>query len=190
VGERAARVVIAEDEAIIRLDLKEMLQEEGFDIVGEAADGEAAVRLALEAHPDLVIVDIKMPGLDGLSAAERIVEADLAPVLVLTAFSQKEFATRAARAGAMGFVVKPFEKTDLLAAIEVALARHAELAAARRESADLAGRLEARKAVDRAKARLMREEKLTEEAALRYLQQRAMHERRSLRSVADEVLRS
>src|SRR5205823_9142701 len=131
--------------------LKEMLEEEGFRVVAEASDGEAAVRLARERSPDLVIMDIKMPGLDGLSAAEKIVADELSAVLVLTAFSQKDLVRRAAQAGAMGYLVKPFQKSDLLPAIEVALARHAELAQVRGESATLAQQLETRKVVDRAK---------------------------------------
>src|ERR687896_791290 len=145
------KILIAEDEAIIRLDLKEMLEEEGFEVVGEASDGEAAIRLAKERDPDLVIMDIKMPGLDGLTAAERVVSEGLAAVLILTAFSQRDLVQRAAKAGAIGYLVKPFQKSDLVPAIEIALARQAELAALRRESADLSERLEARKVIDRAK---------------------------------------
>lgn len=182
------KVVIAEDEAIIRLDLKEMLEEEGFEVVGEAADGDAAIRLAHEENPDLVIMDIKMPGLDGLSAAEHIVSEDLSAVLVLTAFSQRDLVRRAADAGAIGYLVKPFQKSDLVPAIEVALARHAELAAVKRESEDLSDRLETRKVVDRAKGRLMDEQKMTEAEAFRTLQKRAMDERRPMREVAGDVI--
>jgi two-component system, response regulator PdtaR len=184
-----SKVLIAEDEAIIRLDLKEMLEEEGFDVVGEAADGEAAIRLAGERDPDLVILDIKMPGVDGLSAAERIVGDDLAAVLILTAFSQRDLVHRAAEAGAMGYLVKPFQKSDLVPAIEVALARYAELSAVRRESADLSEQLETRKVVDRAKGKVMDSQGMTEAEAFRYLQKRAMDERRPMRAVAEEVLR-
>jgi AmiR/NasT family two-component response regulator len=182
------KVVIAEDEAIIRLDLKEMLEEEGFEVVGEAADGDAAIRLAHEENPDLVIMDIKMPGLDGLSAAEHIVSEDLSAVLVLTAFSQRDLVRRAADAGAIGYLVKPFQKSDLVPAIEVALARHAELAAVKRESEDLSDRLETRKVVDRAKGRLMDEQRMTEAEAFRTLQKRAMDERRPMREVAGDVI--
>ena len=182
------KVVIAEDEAIIRLDLKEMLEEEGFEVVGEAADGDAAIRLAHEENPDLVIMDIKMPGLDGLSAAERIVSEDLSAVLVLTAFSQRDLVRRAADAGAIGYLVKPFQKSDLVPAIEVALARHAELTAVKRESEDLSDRLETRKVVDRAKGRLMDEQKMSEAEAFRTLQKRAMDERRPMREVAGDVI--
>src|ERR671914_1657260 len=166
------KVLIAEDEAIIRLDLKEMLEEEGIDVVGEAADGEAAIRLAKERSPDLVIMDIKMPGMDGLAAAERITEEGLGAVLILTAFSQKDLVQRAADAGAMGYLVKPFQKSDLMPAIEVAVARHAELAAVKKESAELADRLETRKVLDRAKGRLMDTEGMTEADAFRHIQKK------------------
>lgn len=184
----ASRVLIAEDEAIIRLDLKEMLEEEGFEVVGEASDGEAAIRLARERKPDLVIMDIKMPGLDGLSAAERIVSEALAAVLILTAFSQRDLVQRAAQAGAIGYLVKPFQKSDLVPAIEVALARHAELVAVKRESEDLSQQLETRKLVDRAKGKLMDEHGMSEAEAFRHIQKTAMNERRSMRAVAQEVL--
>ena len=180
-------VLIAEDEAIIRLDLKEMLAEEGFDVVAEAADGEAAVRLAEERRPDLVIMDIKMPGTDGLSAAERIVEEDLGAVLILTAFSGRDLVRRAAEAGAMAYLVKPFQKSDLLPAVELALARYAELTALKKESAELADRLETRKVVDRAKGRLI-DQGMSEADAFRHIQKRAMDERLSMREVAARVL--
>ena len=187
---RSETVLIAEDEAIIRLDLKEMLEEEGFDVVGEASDGEAAIDLARERRPNLVIMDIKMPGLDGLSAAERIVEESLSAVLILTAFSQKDLVKRAAEAGAMGYLVKPFQKSDLLPAIEVALARQAELIALKDESSELADRLETRKLVDRAKGRLMDEEGMSEAEAFRSIQKRAMDERTSMRAVASDLLKA
>ncbi len=184
----ATKVVIAEDEAIIRLDLKEMIEEEGLEVVGEAADGDAALRLARERAPDLVIMDIKMPGMDGLTAAERIVEQGLSAVIILTAFSQRELVQRAAQAGAMGYLVKPFQKSDLMPAIEVALARHAELAAVKAESADLAERLATRKLIDRAKGRLIDGQGMSEAAAFRHLQKRAMDERRPMKAVAEDVL--
>jgi response regulator NasT len=184
------KILIAEDEAIIRLDLKEMLEEEGIDVVGEAADGEAALRLARERDPDLVIMDIKMPGMDGLTAAEHIVEQDLAAVLILTAFSGKDLVRRAAEAGAMGYLVKPFQKSDLLPAIELALARYQELAAVKKESASLVDRLETRKVVDKAKGRLMDSDGLSEAEAFRTIQKRAMDERRSMREVAQGILDS
>jgi two-component system, response regulator PdtaR len=182
------RVLLAEDEAIIRLDLKEMLEEEGFDVVAEASDGEAAVDMARANRPDLVIMDIKMPGLDGLTAAERIVEEHLSAVLILTAFSQKDLVRRAADAGAMGYLVKPFQKSDLMPAIEVALARHQELDAVRRESESLGEQLETRKVVDRAKGRLMDDQGRTEAQAFRLIQKRAMDERKTMREVAEEIL--
>ncbi len=182
------RILVAEDEAIIRLDLKEMLEEEGFEVVGEASDGEAAVRLARERDPDLVIMDIKMPGMDGLTAAEKIVEEDLAAVLILTAFSQRDLVQRAAEAGALAYLVKPFQKTDLMPAIDVSLARHQQLQAVRRESADLSEQLETRKVVDRAKGRLMDSDGLSEAEAFRVIQKRAMDERRSMREVAEAIL--
>ena len=186
--EASPKVLIAEDEAIIRLDLKEMLEEEGFDVVGEASDGEAAIRLARERGPDLVIMDIKMPGLDGLSAAERVVSEGLAAVLILTAFSQRDLVQRAAKAGAIAYLVKPFQKSDLVPAIEVALARHAELQAVKKETVDLTEQLETRKIVDRAKGKLMDQEGLSEAQAFRSIQKRAMDERRSMKAVAEEIL--
>ena len=182
------RLLIAEDEAIIRLDLKEMLEEEGYEVVGEAADGEAAVRLARENDPDLVIMDVKMPGMDGLTAAEKIVDEQLSAVLILTAFSQRDLVQRAAEAGAMGYLVKPFQKTDLMPAIDIALARHAQLSAVRKESGDLAEQLETRKAVDKAKGRLMDGKGMSEAEAFRHIQKRAMDERRSMRAVADQII--
>jgi len=182
------RVLIAEDEAIIRLDLKEMLEEEGLLVVGEAADGEAALRLAAETTPDLVIMDIKMPGMDGLTAAERLAETSEAAVLILTAFSQKDLVQRAADAGAMGYLVKPFQKADLMPAIDVALARHAQMRALRKESGDLSEQLETRKLVDRAKGHLIDSRKMSEAEAFRHIQKRAMDERRSMREVAASIL--
>lgn len=182
------RVLVAEDEAIIRLDLKEMLEEEGFDVVGEASDGDAALRPAEERSPDLVIMDIKMPGMDGLTAAERIAERDLAAVLILTAFSQKDLVTRAAEAGALGYLVKPFQKSDLLPAIDIALARHQQMATVKAEAKDLSEQLATRKTVDRAKGKLMDLEGISEADAFRRLQKQAMDERRSMREVAEEVL--
>lgn len=184
----APKILIAEDEAIIRLDLKEMLEEEGLDVVAEASDGEAAIRLAREQHPDLVIMDIKMPGMDGLAAAERIIEEGLGAVLILTAFSQKDLVQRAADAGAMGYLVKPFQKSDLMPAIDIALARNAELVAVRNEAKDKGEQLDARKSIDRAKGYLMDRQGMTEADAFRYIQKRAMDERRSMRAVAEEVV--
>jgi two-component system, response regulator PdtaR len=187
-ADKPPRILIAEDEAIIRLDLKEMLEEEGIEVVGEAADGDAAVRLAEERDPDLVIMDIKMPGMDGLTAAEKVIEKDLAAVLILTAFSGKDLVQRAAEAGAMAYLVKPFQKSDLIPAIDLALARYAELSGLKKETADLTDRLAARKVVDRAKGRLMDDSAMSEAEAFRHIQKRAMDERRSMRDVAEEFL--
>ena len=184
------RILIAEDEAIIRLDLKEMLEEEGLEVVGEASDGEAAMRIAREEKPDLVIMDIKMPGMDGLTAAGKIVEEGLGAVLILTAFSQKDLVQRAADAGAMGYLVKPFQKSDLMPAIEMAVARHQELVAVKAEAADKSEQLETRKIVDRAKGKLMDEQGITEAEAFRLIQKRAMDEHRSMKEVAGELLGS
>ncbi len=181
-------MLIAEDEAIIRLDLKEMLEEEGFEVVGEAGDGEAAIRLAREARPELVIMDIKMPGLDGLEAAERIVHEGVAAVLILTAFSQRDLVQRAAEAGAMGYLVKPFQKSDLMPAIEVALARQDQVAALKAEVEDVSRRLDTRKLLDRAKGRLMDERGMTEAAAFRHIQKIAMDDRRPMHEVARDFL--
>ncbi len=182
------RVVVAEDEALIRLDLVEMLREEGYDVVGEAGDGEQAVRLAEEHRPDLVVLDVKMPVLDGISAAERIVRARIAPVVMLTAFSQRELVERARDAGAMAYVVKPFGKADLVPAIELALARHAEMAGLEAEVADLGERLETRKLLDRAKAALQARFGMTEAQAFRWLQKASMDRRLTMREVARTVI--
>jgi two-component system, response regulator PdtaR len=182
------RVVLAEDEALIRLDLKEMLEEEGYEVVGEAGDGDAAVRLAREERPDLVILDVKMPGLDGLSAAERIADERLAPVLVLTAFSQQDLVQRAAAARAMGYLVKPFQKTDVVPAIELAVSRHRELTVLEDEVTDLEERLETRTLVDRARGRLMDQYGMAEADAFRFLQKTAMDRRLRLAEVARKVL--
>jgi response regulator NasT len=182
------RVVIAEDEALIRLDLKEMLEEEGYAVVGEAGDGESAVKLAEEHRPDLVILDVKMPVLDGISAAERIAGEKLAPVLMLTAFSQRELVERARDAGAMAYLVKPFSKSDLVPAIEMAVSRFQELRALEAEVADLAQRLETRKLVDRAKSVLQTKYGLSEPAAFRWIQKTSMDRRMSMQAVAQAVI--
>jgi two-component system, response regulator PdtaR len=182
------RVLVAEDEALIRLDLVEMLGEEGYEVVGEAGDGATAVRLAEELRPDLVVLDVKMPVLDGISAAERIVEQRIAPVLMLTAFSQRELVDRARDAGAMAYLVKPFTRADLVPAIEMAISRHDELAALEAEVADLGDRLETRKLVDRAKGVLQARFGLSEPDAFRWIQKAAMDKRTSMRDVARVVL--
>jgi AmiR/NasT family two-component response regulator len=182
------RVLVAEDEALIRMDLVEMLEEDGYSVVGQAGDGASAVRLATELRPDLVILDVKMPVLDGLSAAEQVVAARIAPVVILTAFSQRDLVERAREAGVMAYLVKPFQRKDLLPAIEMAVSRFSELVALEKEVGDLSGRLEARKLVDRAKAVLQTERGMTEPEAFRHIQRRSMDERRSMRAVAQEVL--
>jgi response regulator NasT len=182
------RVLVAEDEALIRMDLVEMLEEDGYCVVGQAGDGETAVRLAHELRPDLVILDVRMPVLDGLSAAEQVVAARIAPVVILTAFSQRDLVERAREAGVMAYLVKPFQKKDLVPAIELAVSRFAEVVALEKEVGELSGRLEARKLVDRAKAVLQAERGLSEADAFRFLQRRSMDERRSMRAVAQEVL--
>ena len=182
------RVVIAEDEALIRMDLAEMLAEEGYDVVGQAADGEQAIALAESLAPDLVILDVKMPRLDGIAAAQRIAEQRIAPVVMLTAFSQRELVERARDAGAMAYLVKPFSRTDLVPAIEMAVSRFAELTALEHEVADLSERLATRKAVDRAKGVLQKDLGLSEGDAFRWIQKTAMDLRLSMREVADGVV--
>jgi two-component system, response regulator PdtaR len=182
------RVLIAEDEALIRLDLREMLEEEGYDVCGEAGDGATAVRMAQELRPQLVILDVKMPVLDGISAAEQIVSERIAPVVILTAFSQRDLVERARQAGAMAYLVKPFQKKDLLPAIEMAVSRFAEIVALESEVADLTSRLEVRKLVDRAKAVLQTEHGLSEPDAFRWIQRTSMDSRQSMRAVAQAVI--
>ncbi|WP_240759094.1 ANTAR domain-containing response regulator [Phytoactinopolyspora endophytica] len=184
----ARRVLVAEDESLIRLDLIEMLKEEGYDVVAEAADGETAVRLTEEHRPDLVVMDVKMPVLDGISAAERIAAQRIAPVLFLTAFSQRDLVERAREAGGMAYLVKPFSKSDLVPAIEMALSRHEEITQLEKEVADLGERLETRKLVDRAKGILQSQFGLSEPDAFRWIQKAAMDKRTSMRSVAQVVL--
>src|SRR4051794_27038665 len=182
------RVVVAEDEALIRLDLVEMLREEGYEVVGEAGDGEEAVRLARELRPDLVMMDIKMPGTDGLEAPRTIAGGRLAPVVMLTAFSQRDLVESARDAGAMAYLVKPFSKTDVVPAIELAASRYAEVSALEAEVAGLTDRLETRKAVERAKGLLMAKKKMTEPDAFRWIQRTAMDRRTTMRAVADAVV--
>ncbi|MFD1826648.1 MULTISPECIES: ANTAR domain-containing response regulator [Mumia] len=182
------RVVIAEDEALIRLDLAEMLAEEGVEVVGQAADGEQAVALVEELRPDLVVMDVKMPKLDGISAAERIASQRIAPVVMLTAFSQRELVERARDAGAMAYLVKPFSKSDLVPAIEMAVSRFAEIAALEAEVAGLEDRLETRRAVERAKGLLQEALGITEPQAFRWIQKTAMDLRMSMRAVAEGVV--
>ena len=181
------RVVVAEDESLIRMDIVETLRDMGFDVVGEAGDGNKAVELAFALKPDLMVMDIKMPDLDGLSAAEKIAELKI-PVVLLTAFSQQELVTRAAEVGAMAFLVKPFSPQDLLPAIEIALSRHAQLIALETEIQDLGERLETRKLVERAKAVLSEKMKLTEPEAFRWIQKASMDRRLSMADVSRTVL--
>jgi len=184
----AVRIVIAEDEAIIRLDLKEILEEEGYEVVGETGRGDEAVALVREHRPDLAILDIKMPGVDGLTAAREIAGERMAAVLILTAFSQHDLVEQAREAGALAYLVKPFQRSDLLPAIEMALGRFEEVVALERENADLAQRLEARKTIDRAKGRLMDDHGLSEAESWRFLQKTAMDSRRRIDDVAAAVL--
>jgi two-component system, response regulator PdtaR len=184
----STRVVIAEDEAIIRLDLKETLQEEGYDVVGETGRGDEAVALVKDLAPDLAILDIKMPGLDGLAAARQISENRQAAVLILTAFSQRDLIEKARRAGAMAYLVKPFQKHDLLPAIEIAAGRFKDMQGLEDQVGNLTDRLEARKVVERAKGLLQEHEGMTEPSAFRWLQKTAMEQRLTMKAVADQVI--
>ena len=188
VSSETIRVLIAEDEALIRLDLKEMLEEEGYTVVAEVGDGQQAVEQALELRPDLVILDIQMPVLDGLSAADQIASNRIAPVIVLTAYSQRELVERARDAGAMAYLVKPFSKNDLVPAIEVARARFAEMTALDAEVRTLEERLETRKIVEQAKGRLMEQQGITEAEAFRWIQRTAMNQRTSMKALAESIL--
>jgi response regulator NasT len=182
------RVVIAEDEAIIRLDLKETLEEEGYEVVGETGRGDDAVRLVRELLPDVVILDVKMPGMDGLTAARELNTTRESAVLILTAFSQRDLIEQARDAGALAYLVKPFQRSELIPALEVALGRFQEMKALEAEVKDLSEQLETRRVVDRAKGLLMDRHSLTEQDAFRFVQQTAMRERTTMRSVADRVL--
>lgn len=182
------RVLIAEDEALIRMDLAEMLREEGYDVVGEAGDGQEAVELAESLRPDLVIMDVKMPRRDGIDAAAEIATKRIAPILILTAFSQRELVEKARDAGAMAYLVKPFSITDLVPAIELAVSRFGEVAALEEEVASLSDRLETRKLVERAKGLLQSKQKMTEPEAFKWIQRAAMDRRTTMRRVAEVVL--
>lgn len=182
------RVLIAEDEALIRLDLAEMLDEAGYEVVAQAGDGEQAVALAREYAPDLVILDVRMPKLDGIAAASQIAGERIAPVVMLTAFSQRDLVERARDAGAMAYLVKPFTITDLVPAIEMAVSRYAEIAQLEREVGDLNDRLAARKSVERAKALLQEALGLSEPDAFGWLRRTAMDLRLSMREIADRVI--
>ncbi|MFM7359778.1 MAG: ANTAR domain-containing response regulator [Actinomycetota bacterium] len=180
------RILIAEDETLIRMDLAEMLRENGYEVIGEATNGEEAIMLANELKPDLAILDVKMPKLDGITAAETIVK--ISPVLMLTAFSQKDLIERALDAGVMAYVVKPFTIDDLIPAIEIATTRHTQMIALQNEVADLTERLETRKLVDRAKGILMQAMKLSEPDAFKWIQRTAMDKRVSMKQVAEAVI--
>lgn len=182
------RVLIAEDEALIRLDLSEMLREEGYDVVGEAGDGQEAVELAESLRPDLVIMDVKMPRRDGIDAATEIAAKRIAPIVVLTAFSQRDLVEKARDAGAMAYLVKPFSASDLIPAIELAMSRFAEITGLESEVADLSERLETRKLVDRAKGLLQVEHAMTEPEAFSWMQRAAMDRRTTMKRVAEVVL--
>ncbi|PWN03621.1 response regulator [Nocardioides silvaticus] len=181
-------VVIAEDETLIRMDLAEMLADEGYDVVGQAGDGQKAIELAEELRPDLVILDVKMPVLDGIAAAEAIAGQRIAPVVMLTAFSQRDLVERSRAAGAMSYLVKPFTQSDLVPAIEMAVSRFAEIAELEAQVTDLEDRLETRKAVERAKSILQDQLSLTEPEAFRWIQKTAMDLRMSMRQVAEGVV--
>lgn len=182
------RVLVAEDDSLIRMDLIEMLREEGYDVVGEAPNGQVAVELTESLHPDLVIMDVKMPVRDGIDAATEIAEKKLAPVVMLTAFSQREFVEKARDAGAMAYLVKPFTKADLVPAIEVAVSRYGELHALEKEVATMTDRLETRKLVERAKGLLMAKQSLTEPEAFKWIQRAAMDRRTTMKAVATVVV--
>ncbi|CBH48560.1 response regulator NasT [Prescottella equi] len=185
---RPRRVVVAEDEVLIRLDLVEMLREEGYDVVGEAGDGQRAVELAEELRPDLVIMDVKMPRRDGIDAASEIAAKRIAPVVILTAFSQRELVERARDAGAMAYLVKPFSKSDLVPAVELAASRFVEISLLEREVANLSDRLETRKVIERAKGMLMQSQNLSEPEAFKWIQRAAMDRRTTMKAVAEVVL--
>lgn len=182
------RVLVAEDDSLIRMDLIEMLREEGYEVVGEAPNGQVAVELTEQLTPDLVIMDVKMPIRDGIDAASEIAEKKLAPVVMLTAFSQREFIEKARDAGAMAYLVKPFTKADLVPAIEVAVSRYNEVSALEKEVATLGDRLETRKLVERAKGLLMEKQALSEPEAFKWIQRAAMDRRTTMKAVAQVVV--
>ncbi|SNU00710.1 response regulator receiver and ANTAR domain protein [Ruaniaceae bacterium KH17] len=186
--DKTRRVVVAEDEPLIRLDIVESLKDAGYDVVGEAGDGATAVRLVAELEPDVVVMDVKMPEMDGITAAEKIMEDRACAVVMLTAFSQTDLVERARDAGAMAYVVKPFTPSDLLPALEIAVSRFQEIVSLESEVADLADRFETRKRVDRAKGLLMTKMGLDEPEAFRWIQKTSMDRRLTMREVADAVI--
>jgi response regulator NasT len=181
------RILIADDEAVVRMDLREMLEESGYEVVGEAGDGERAVELGEEKKPDLAILDIKMPKMNGLEAAEKLMEKGIA-TLILTAYADKEFIDRAKEIGVLAYLVKPFTRESLIAAIEMAMARFRELQELRKEVSSLREALEVRKLVERAKGLLMKHLGISEEDAYRYLQKRSMEYRKPMKEVAEAVI--
>lgn len=187
-GAKPYRVLIAEDEALIRLDLAEMLREEGYDVVGEAGDGQEAVDLAEKLMPDLVIMDVKMPRRDGIDAAKEIAAKRIAPIVVLTAFSQRDLVERARDAGALAYLVKPFSVTDLIPAIELAVSRFGEISALEQEVATLSDRLATRKLVERTKGLLQAQQGMSEPQAFKWIQRAAMDRRTTMKHVAEVVL--
>jgi AmiR/NasT family two-component response regulator len=187
-GAKQRRAIVAEDEALIRMDIVETLREGGYDVVGEAANGEEAVKLAKEHKPDVIVMDIKMPVMDGITAAEHIAQDRLAPVVLLTAFSQTELVERARDAGAMAYVVKPFTPADLLPAVEIAASRFVEIRALENEIADINERMQTRKLVERAKGLLMETMKLNEPESFRWIQKTSMDRRLTMKEVAEAVI--
>ena len=182
------RVVVAEDESLIRMDIVEILRDNGYDVVADVGDGEAAVEVATELRPDLVVMDVRMPKLDGIEAAKRLTENHIAPVVLLTAFSQKELVEQASEAGALAYVVKPFTQNDLLPAIEIALSRYQQILTLEAEIADMAERFETRKLVDRAKGLLNERMGLTEPEAFRWIQKASMDRRTTMQAVAQAII--
>ena len=182
------RIIIADDEALIRQDLREMLTNLGYLVIGDVGDGRSAVNLARELKPDLVIMDIRMPDMDGIEAARLLTEEGIAPVLLLSAYSQRDLVERAAEAGVSGYVIKPFDESNLLPAIEVVLARFGEYQEISKEAARLEERLETRVAVDRAKGILIDHRGLTEQDAFRNIQRMSMNSRKSMREVAEAII--
>lgn len=182
------RVVVAEDEPLIRLDIVESLKEAGYDVVGEAGDGETAIQLVADLEPDVVVMDVKMPEMDGITAAEEIMKDRACAVVMLTAFSQRELVERASEAGAMAYVVKPFTPSDLIPALEIAMSRFTEIVSLENEIQDLSERFETRKRVDRAKGLLQSKMGLTEPEAFRWIQKTSMDRRLTMREVADAVI--
>lgn len=185
----ARTVVVAEDEALIRLDIVEILKDQGFDVVAETDNGKTAVELAQKHRPDLVLMDVKMPIMDGITAAEEIAKEQIAPVVLLTAFSQKELVDRAVDAGAMAYVVKPFTPNDLIPAIEVAMSRYEQIRALEKEVGTIRDQFETRKLVDRAKSLLITKMNLTEPEAFRWIQKTSMDRRLSMREVSDTIIK-